>query len=427
MLTQLALLPLLAVTITDVTSTTRDTDVIVDVTTSEAIAPGAVRPMTGHRLLYLFVNDATPAETVFANGKRPVTARARTNYTKLEVPLANGVRCYEPATVSSLSSGVRVQFSCSSPAGAGTAAETEQVTPAPRARREPKPANQANSQELLKAALALPEELAFAAKTAAEQEENPAAKPFDGDQANSAAAIAPRHEMKDILPAAIQLAPAPSPPRPAPEAAQSGKSSPQKIEAAGLLPVKAAAAPTAVGAPAASAAAAAGAPSSRGSSWFALVLVLLVGVAGGVLALTRRRARREGLIQILETAAIGPKRALLVARVNGQTMVLGASEAGIALLGSLEGKIATPVAAIMGNLPSVRERYAESDAATAADTASAELEPEGEMGVLSRLFRRRPKPTSTRDDAAFRELLSESYEDQELRDRLSQGLTAKVS
>ena len=49
------------------------------------------------------------------------------------------------------------------------------------------------------------------------------------------------------------------------------------------------------------------------------------------------------------------------------------------------------------------------------------------MGVLRRLFRLRPKPTPTRDDAAFRELLEESYEDQTLRDRLSQGLTAKVS
>jgi hypothetical protein len=81
----------------------------------------------------------------------------------------------------------------------------------------------------------------------------------------------------------------------------------------------------------------------------------------------------------------------------------------------------------MGNVPSVRERYAEPQAAAAAHAESAEIEPEGEMGVLRRLFRRRPKLTPTRDDAAFRELLEESYEDQDLRDRLSQGLTAKVS
>jgi flagellar biogenesis protein FliO len=226
--------------------------------------------------------------------------------------------------------------------------------------------------------------------------------------------------MKDILPAAIQLAPAPLPPMPAPAAAKTVKPSPQKIEAAGLLPVNTAAAPTPANAPTP-----AGADSSRGSSWFAVVLVVLVGVAGGVLAFTRRRSRREGLIQILETAAIGPKRSLLVARVNGQTMILGASEAGIALLGSLEGKIDAPVGAIMGNLPSLRDRYAEPETAAKADAESAE--PDGEMGVLRRLFRLRPKPTPTRDDAAFRELLEESYEDQTLRDRLSQGLTAKVS
>ena len=140
--------------------------------------------------------------------------------------------------------------------------------------------------------------------------------------------------------------------------------------------------------------------------------------------LTRRRARRPGLIQILETAAIGPKRALLVARVNGQTMVLGASEAGIALLASLEGKIEPSVAAVMGNLPAVKQRSDDSEPEV---TIEAPSEPEGEMGVLSRLFGRRPKDSSARDAAAFRELLEESYEDQELRNKLAQGLSGKVS
>jgi flagellar biogenesis protein FliO len=37
-------------------------------------------------------------------------------------------------------------------------------------------------------------------------------------------------------------------------------------------------------------------------------------------------------IRILETAPLGPKRALILAEVNGIMMVIGASEAGIALL-----------------------------------------------------------------------------------------------
>jgi flagellar biogenesis protein FliO len=147
-------------------------------------------------------------------------------------------------------------------------------------------------------------------------------------------------------------------------------------------------------------------------------------VAGGVLALTRRRARRQGLIHILETAAIGPKRALLVARVNGQIMVLGASEAGIALLAPLKGASEPSVAAGMGSPPVLHEAPDELALAKAAEAAP---EPEGEIGMLSRLFRLRPQESSARDTAAFRELLDESYEDQELRDKLAQGLAGKVS
>jgi flagellar biogenesis protein FliO len=161
---------------------------------------------------------------------------------------------------------------------------------------------------------------------------------------------------------------------------------------------------------------------SHSGASLVLAVVMLAAVAGGVLLLTRRRARRQGLIQILETAAIGPKRSLLVARVNGQTMVLGASEAGITLLQSLESKTEPQVA--MGNLPAGKQQPDDSGPEVTSDAPS---EPEGEMGVLSRLFGRRPKDSSARDAAAFRELLEESYEDQELRNKLAQGLSGKVS
>jgi hypothetical protein len=433
MLTQLALLPILAVTVTGVTSQSRDNEVVVDVSTSEPIPPSRIRPMAGHRLLYLFVNDSTPAQEVFANGKHSVTARARTSYTKLEIPLDPGVRCYEPAEVGSTGSGLRVQFSCSTSNAASAEATAETETPVPRAHREKKQATPAASQELLKAALALPEELAYAAKTEMEQEDNPPGKPSDGN--SKAAADQPARELKDALAAAIPLAPTPKSPTPA--AAETDKLLPVRIDAGGVALVKGATAPLGPNSPAVSANVATpvtvGAESSRGNSWFALVVVLLVGAAGGVLALTRRRARHEGLIKILETAAIGPKRTLLVARVNGQTMVLGASEAGIALLGSLDGKIETPVAAVMGHLPKLREQYGEPEVAAAAEPAVApesapdDDESDGEFGVLRRLFRRKRKLNGERDDAAFRELLEDSFGDQELRDRLAHGLTAKVS
>jgi len=67
------------------------------------------------------------------------------------------------------------------------------------------------------------------------------------------------------------------------------------------------------------------------------------------------------------------------------------------------------------------------DEPTPDSPADFSAEPENEMGVLGRLFGRRPKDSSARDEAAFRELLEESYEDQELRNKLAQGLSGKVS
>ena len=72
MLTQLALLPLAAVTVTGVTSETHDGDVIVEVATSEPVPARVARPMVGNRLAYIFVDDATPSREVFENGEHPV-------------------------------------------------------------------------------------------------------------------------------------------------------------------------------------------------------------------------------------------------------------------------------------------------------------------------------------------------------------------
>jgi len=90
MLTQLALLPLLAITVTGVTSETNDSDVVVEVATSEPVPARVARPMVGPHLLYVFVDGATPADAVFKNGAHPIVARTRSRYTKLEVPLDPG-------------------------------------------------------------------------------------------------------------------------------------------------------------------------------------------------------------------------------------------------------------------------------------------------------------------------------------------------
>jgi flagellar protein FliO/FliZ len=420
MLTQLALLPLAAITVTGVTSENHDSDVIIDVATSEPVPARIARPMAGHRLLYVFVDDATPTEEVFENGEHPVVARTRPRYTKLEVPLDPGVRCHEPALVETLPSGLRVQFSCDTNAGAVVTAEGRR-RPVADGRRPNKPASPSASQELLQAALALPAEMPFAAGTETEEDENQAAKPAAADKPKQAVQ-APAPPVQEATAAAPPAAVAPMPETAAPLGAAQAAETPPAKPAPAAEPKAAASAV----APAhdASAPVVAVAASSRSGSSLVLAIVLLVAVAGGALALTRRRARRQGLIQILETAAIGPKRSLLVARVNGQTMVLGASEAGIALLASLEGGIAPPIAAVMGTPPHVEEQPDEPASTSAAEAA---VEPEGEMGMLRRLFHRQPKDSSTQDAAAFRELLEESYEDQELRGKLAQGLSGKVS
>ena len=426
MLTQLALLPLLAVTVTGVTSETHDSDVVIDVTTSEPVPARAARPMTGTSLLYVFVDGATPDRAVFENGDHPVAARTRARYTKLEIPLDPGMRCREPASVATLDSGLRVQFSCGSIAGAQATVQAPGRLPVD-GRQASKPAARAASQELLAAALALPAGTAFAAKTETEDDENQASKPLAESKPSVEAKASPAQAAKPAASAAAAAAPVSA--ETAKPLAQEAKAvvlapAPATPAAAPAMPAAAPATPASAPAHSSSAPLAAVAGASHSGASLVLAVVMLVAVGGGVLFLTRRRARRPGLIQILETAAIGPKRALLVARVNGQTMVLGASEAGITLLGSLEGKTEPQVAAVMGSLPAVKEQPEDSGPEVTIDAPS---EPEGEMGVLSRLFGRQPKDSSARDAAAFRELLDESYEDQELRNKLAQGLSGKVS
>ena len=419
MLTQLALLPLLAVTVTGVTSETHDSDVVIDVATSEPVPARVARPMTGTSLLYVFVDGATPDRAVFENGDHPIAARTRTRYTKLEIPLDPGVRCREPASVATLDSGLRVQFSCGSKAGAIATVEAPGRLPID-GRQTIKPAARAASQELLAAALALPAGTPFAGKTETEEDENQASKPLAETKPSVEATALPAQVAKPTAPAAPAAAPAPAETAkplaqkakavvPAPAPAETAK--PLAQEAKAVVPAPAPATPAAAPTNAASAPAPAHSPSapvaavagaSHSGASLVLAVVMLAAVAGGVLLLTRRRARRQGLIQILETAAIGPKRSLLVARVNGQTMVLGASEAGITLLTSLDARTEPQVAAVMGNLPAVKEQPENSGPEVTIDAPS---DSEGEMGVLSRLFGRRPKDSSVRDAAAFRELL----------------------
>lgn len=70
----------------------------------------------------------------------------------------------------------------------------------------------------------------------------------------------------------------------------------------------------------------------------AMPAILLAGLAvAAYLFARRRRVPKLRQIEILETASLGPKRSLVVARVGDETLVLGTSEAGITLLKTTGG------------------------------------------------------------------------------------------
>ncbi|WP_373049425.1 flagellar biosynthetic protein FliO [Vulgatibacter sp.] len=115
----------------------------------------------------------------------------------------------------------------------------------------------------------------------------------------------------------------------------------------------------------------------------AIVLLVLAGVA---LLLARRRGAPGRLVQVVETASLGPKRSVVVCRIGEELLVLGSSEAGIQLLATRPA-------------PPRQE-------------AAPELE-QSQAGALARLGLAR-KP-------GFDELLATSAEDEELRRKVAAG------
>jgi flagellar protein FliO/FliZ len=135
-------------------------------------------------------------------------------------------------------------------------------------------------------------------------------------------------------------------------------------------------------------------PSPAGFGWqnLAAPALALLGLAGLAVGLARRRRSAPGSIRILEVAALGPRRSLVIADVLGDRLVLGVSEAGVTVLST---------------------RPAPEEAATA-DLLSPPRPAIAPMGFFARLTGKPVVPS-------FGETLSESIEDQELRTKLAQG------
>jgi len=169
----------------------------------------------------------------------------------------------------------------------------------------------------------------------------------------------------------------------------------------------------------------------------------------------KKRTLGTRRIQILETASLGPKRSLVIARIGDETLVLGASEAGITLLQTSEGHapVARTVASPLegskpadriaaSTSPDIDEGPSEMDQSlidALADVPEPDrivpTSPRGSLrtieGGLASLFGRKaaasaaaraePKVAETFDD-----LLEDSVEDQELRRKLAAGMSARV-
>jgi flagellar protein FliO/FliZ len=223
--------------------------------------------------------------------------------------------------------------------------------------------------------------------------------------------------------AAVEKA-APAPAEPAPEPAAKTPAPPPAPARAAVPP------PSPAPPPAATPPAPAPAPAARpvgaspgGTGW---IVLLLAGVAGAAFWLWKRRGSpllRQ--IQILETASLGPKRSLILAEVNGVTMVIGASEAGLTLL--------SPAARPTGEPSEPRRTEPEPENAQRREAgpfaeedeerlpAAIPLRP-GANGVHSDSATGDPE-----EDAAFAAMLIETIEDQELLHRLSGSLPEKSS
>ncbi len=156
------------------------------------------------------------------------------------------------------------------------------------------------------------------------------------------------------------------------------------------------------------------APSSAAGLGSALpALAVVASLAAIALYLSRRRpGTGRRLVQVLETASLGPRRQLVVVRLGDDLMLLGSSEAGVTLL-SMQPAGAATAAATTG----VQVVHLEP------------VEPERPnflVGLWSRLRDRAPA-TPAAPQPSFEDLLQESADDQALRRKLASGRPARVA
>jgi flagellar protein FliO/FliZ len=430
----------------------------VDVRADGGIDPEAARTKIDEGRLFLFLGGArVKADNRSWNledGTGSIRAHRHHSETELDVPLA-GNGCSGPVELEESATGITALVGCDGevPAraakvdrvdkvelkaasrGAGPTDKTAAVvltdmhpgalaaTTSGATTKEPTKASPKEPTPALKALVALPEEPAAEpeakapeakAKAPEVEVKTPAAKPVDTK--SSATKLADAEPTAPTVPA-------------------------QKVPAA-VIP-----ADTALLAPAKSfgalgtAAATTTAPSGgSGFGSVALPALFLAGLALVAYWFARRRRGVSGRqIEILETASLGPKRSLVMARIGDQTMILGSSEAGITLL-QMSGGVTTTTTTGGGAAPdapapvAIKDEMDQPIAEALADIPEpGEAPPVGLAragfrsieGGLASFFGRAPS-VPAREEPNFDDMLEDSVEDQELRRKLAAGLSARV-
>jgi flagellar biogenesis protein FliO len=155
----------------------------------------------------------------------------------------------------------------------------------------------------------------------------------------------------------------------------------------------------------------------------------LAALAAVALLLSRRRGRSSGrLVEVVETASLGPKRQLVVARMGEQLLLLASSESGITLLSSQpapqEAEAGAPVLAAPAEAADGSAAALEPLPGDALATPAAVDEPpSASVASLWERLRTRGRPA----EPSFESLLQETAEDLELRRKLARGLAGKVA
>jgi hypothetical protein len=469
-LTGAALMATTPITIGNVTSARDGSRLVVDITADATVDPEAASAKVADGRIYLFVGDTRVKADNRAWGEGDAEIRAHRHKHQVELVVPQGEdACQGPVEFVKVTGGLRAVIGCEAGFGGGkravesvraarpkeqtapaalaapilTASAGAPIDPPPAARK----ADVARETRELKAMLDLSERPANA-------EEAAAAKEAAAATATALAKEAATASKPVVAPPALVALPVRDKPEPA---------TVTPVLAIGAGPATAAeSAPLATGAipavPAPSAANKADATAnhdstnhgSGGGAGIYLAAMLLLALAAGAYFFARKRAVVPRFVRIVETASLGPKRAIVVAEIGGETLILGTSEAGITVLQApreparsaahaspltiaaptpSHGAI-IPEAAVAGEFD-FPEGSVTGETGDLADIPEADFSDDVSMpaqgGLLARLFRRgKPANENESEFHNFEELLEDSVEDQELRHKLSLGLAGRV-